>query len=143
ACESECLPAMFAGWEIMRSEQGAIWPCIVCEEVRRAVSDVVSGFGEVVREVQDKLRRERGKEEDRKGKERVLATTGVAWKACEGLVELCALGVVGILGRKVEAWRETVRDALEELKEWGHDEEEDEDEDEAVGSDNEDADGLE
>jgi len=132
---------MFAGWEIMRSEQGAVWPCIVCEEVRRAVSDVVSGFGDVVREVQDKVGRERGKEEDGKGKERILATTGVVWKACEGLVELCALGVVGILGQKVEAWRETMREALEELKEWGDDD--GEKDDEAVGSDDEDADGVE
>lgn len=133
---------MFAGWEIMRSEQGTVWPSIVCEEVRRAVSDVVSGFGEVVREVRDKVEREGRKEEDGKGKERVLATTGVAWKTCEKLGELCALGIVGILCRKVEAWRETVRDALEELKEWGDDGGEDED-DEAVDSDGVDADGVE
>ena len=130
---------MFAGWEIMRSEQGTVWPSIVCEEVKRAVSDVISGFGEVVHEVRDKVGRE---EEDGKEKERVLAITGVVWKACERLGELCVLGVVGILGRKVEAWRDTVRDALEELKEWGDDSGEENDDD-AVGSDGENADGVE
>ena len=127
----------------MRSEQGTVWPSVVCEDVRRAVSDVVSGFGEVVREVRNRVGREWKEEEDGKRKERVLATTGVVWKACERLDGLCVLGVVGILGRKVEAWRETVRDALEELKEWRDDGEEEDDDDEAVDIDGGDADGVE
>ena len=118
---------------------------MMCEEVKSGVGDVLAAFNEVVREVRNKVGREgkgKGKgegSEEAKWKERVLATTGVVWKACERLGELCVLDVAGILGRKVESWRETLRDALDELKEWG--EETGNEDNEAFSSDAEDGDG--
>jgi len=72
-----------------------------------------------------------------KAKEEVLASTGMVWESCDALVELESLGVVGLVVKKAEEWRETLADALEELREWGQDDGEDEDgeeEDELAGA---------
>jgi hypothetical protein len=62
-----------------------------------------------------------------------LASTGVVWAACDGVTALKDLGVVGLVVKKAEEYRDLLKDALEELQEWG---EEESDED---GSDGEDA----
>ncbi len=54
-----------------------------------------------------------------------LADTGVLWGACDELVELKRLGIGGLLIKKVEQYRDTVKDALEELQEWGEETSED------------------
>ncbi|KAF2006913.1 hypothetical protein P154DRAFT_178525 [Amniculicola lignicola CBS 123094] len=69
-------------------------------------------------------------------KQNVLSSTGVVWEACDDLLKICNNGVVGLVVKKAEEWRGTLKDAVEELKEWGEDEEDDDD-DEAEGSDNE------
>ncbi|KAF7561644.1 hypothetical protein G7046_g2502 [Stylonectria norvegica] len=63
-----------------------------------------------------------------------LVATGVLWSACDDVVQLANIGVEGFLIKKVEDWRDTLKDVMEELKEWGDeepddDEEDDEDED--------------
>jgi hypothetical protein len=67
-----------------------------------------------------------------------LATTGVVWGACDEVVELKKLGLGGFMIKKAEQYRDTVKDALEELQEWGEETSEDEEEDEiheaAVGN---------
>lgn len=71
-----------------------------------------------------------------------VATTGVLWSACDDVIALASLGVAGYLMRKVEQFRDTLKDIMEELKEWSEeesDDDEDEDtEDEAYASGNED-----
>jgi hypothetical protein len=69
-----------------------------------------------------------------------LKTTGAVWDACEKVMELKKLGVAGLCVRKAEEWRDLVKDALEELKEWGEEESDSDEEDgkEDVGSGNED-----
>lgn len=47
-----------------------------------------------------------------------LSATGVVWESCDSLAELKILGVSGLAVQKAEEWRETVRDAAEELQEW-------------------------
>jgi hypothetical protein len=59
-----------------------------------------------------------------------LAATGVVWGACDEVVELKKLGLGGFMIKKVEQYRDTVKDALEELQEWGGETSEDEEEDE-------------
>lgn len=61
-----------------------------------------------------------------------LAATGVVWGACDDVVELKKLGISGLMIKKVEQYRDTVKDALQELKEWG---EETADDEEEVGLD--------
>jgi hypothetical protein len=59
-----------------------------------------------------------------------LAATGVVWGACDEVMELRKLGIGGLMVRKVEQYRDTVKDALEELQEWGEETSEEEEEDE-------------
>lgn len=47
-----------------------------------------------------------------------LASTGVVWESCDALAELKKLGIAGLAVQKAEQWRETVKDAIEELHEW-------------------------
>jgi hypothetical protein len=48
-----------------------------------------------------------------------LASTGVVWEACDGVIELKKLGVAGLIIRKAEEYKDLLKDALEELQEWG------------------------
>jgi hypothetical protein len=66
-----------------------------------------------------------------------LASTGVVWEACDAVVELKALGVAGLVIRKAEEYRDLVKDALEELQEWGEVVSDDEDEDGHASGDEE------
>ncbi|KAH8902212.1 hypothetical protein BR93DRAFT_887592 [Coniochaeta sp. PMI_546] len=60
-----------------------------------------------------------------------VATTGALWSACDDVITLANLGVAGYLMRKVEQFRDTLKDIMEELKEWSEEQSnEDEDEDE-------------
>jgi hypothetical protein len=59
-----------------------------------------------------------------------MVTTGVIWAACDDVILLKNLGVAGLLVKKVEEYRDTLQDVLEELKEWSEEvDEEDEEED--------------
>ncbi|KAL6852251.1 hypothetical protein ACO1O0_006792 [Amphichorda felina] len=62
-----------------------------------------------------------------------IALTGVLWSACDQVTALANMGAGGFLTKKVEEWRDTLKDVMEELKEWGDEEpesdEDDEDED--------------
>lgn len=70
-----------------------------------------------------------------KSKEKTLASTGLIWGACDSLLSLEEMGVVGLTLAKVEEFRGLLVDAIEELKEWGEDEE---DLDEGFGGSEED-----
>ena len=58
-----------------------------------------------------------------------LVGTGAVWEACDEVMGLRALGVAGLCVRKVKSWMELLKDALEELREWGEEEGSDDDED--------------
>ncbi|KAB5582833.1 hypothetical protein GE09DRAFT_283905 [Coniochaeta sp. 2T2.1] len=66
-----------------------------------------------------------------------VATTGVLWSACDDVITLANLGVVGYLCRKVEQFRDTIQDIIEEMTEWkdetSDDDEDDEDDDDEEG----------
>jgi hypothetical protein len=63
-----------------------------------------------------------------------LAVTGVVWEACDAVLELHKLGVAGLMIKRAEQYRDLVKDALEELQEWGEEQSDDEDDDEQVPS---------
>ncbi|KAH9883412.1 hypothetical protein F4778DRAFT_664000 [Xylariomycetidae sp. FL2044] len=56
-----------------------------------------------------------------------IAATGVVWSACDTIIGFKKLGIAGILMRKVEEYRETMKDVLEELKEWSEETDDDND----------------
>lgn len=67
----------------------------------------------------------------KRGQKGSLASTGVVWEACDALIGLKKMGIAGLVVKKAEHYRDTLKDALEELKEWGEEEpDDDEDEDE-------------
>ncbi|KAH7186075.1 uncharacterized protein B0J16DRAFT_343187 [Fusarium flagelliforme] len=58
-----------------------------------------------------------------------LALTGMLWSACDEVTALANMGVGGFFVKKAEEWRDTLKDVMEELKEWGEEEDDEEDED--------------
>lgn len=70
-----------------------------------------------------------------------IAATGVVWSACDEVVRFANAGVAGCFVAKVEEFRETLKDVMEELKEWGE-EEPDDDEDSINGDDTDNDSGL-
>ncbi|PYI18211.1 hypothetical protein BO99DRAFT_403751 [Aspergillus violaceofuscus CBS 115571] len=73
-------------------------------------------------------------------KDAVTLAAARAWESCDALVDLAAKGVVGFVVRRVEQWRDLVRDAVGEIEEWDPDEEGDEFFDELLSDDDDDAD---
>lgn len=59
-------------------------------------------------------------------KDSVMVAAGRVWDVCDTSVDIAAKGVVGYVVRRVEEWRDLVRDAVEEIEEWDPDEEGDE-----------------
>ncbi|KAK0120357.1 hypothetical protein ONS95_011760 [Cadophora gregata] len=68
-----------------------------------------------------------------------LAMTGTVWQACDAVIELRNLGITGLVIRKAEQYRATLRDALEELQEWGEEESDEEKDGQAESGDEDDA----
>jgi hypothetical protein len=66
-----------------------------------------------------------------------ISTTGMLWSACDDVVNFGNMGVAGFFVKKVEEWRDTLKDVMEELKEWGDEEPDDDDDDD----DEDDSDG--
>lgn len=62
-------------------------------------------------------------EMSRPEKDVVTVAAGRVWETCDGLVEFSAKGVIGFVIKRVEEWRDLVRDAVEEIEEWDPDEE--------------------
>lgn len=56
-----------------------------------------------------------------------LAMTGTVWQACDAVIELKNIGIAGLVVRKAEQYRATLKDALEELQEWGEEQSDEED----------------
>lgn len=48
-----------------------------------------------------------------------IATTGVLWSACDDVMAFANRGFAGNLAHKVDQLRDTLKDVMEELKEWG------------------------
>ncbi|KAK1248252.1 hypothetical protein MKX08_006472 [Trichoderma sp. CBMAI-0020] len=73
-----------------------------------------------------------------------IASTGVLWSACDSLITLANGSVSGFFVLKMNEWKDTLNDIMEEVKEWGDEEadEDDEDEDDAGDDDDDDVDDL-
>lgn len=67
-----------------------------------------------------------------------IALTGVLWATCDQVTALANMGVGGFFAKKLEEWRDTLKDVMEELKEWGDEEPESDEE----GNDEDDVDDL-
>lgn len=73
------------------------------------------------------------KKDGARGDKGSLAVTGIIWAACDDVMLMKSLGVANLLVKKVQQYRDTLQDVLDELKEWkeeGEEQQDDEDEDE-------------
>ncbi|KAK4112902.1 hypothetical protein N656DRAFT_753009 [Canariomyces notabilis] len=64
-----------------------------------------------------------------------IATTGVLWSACDDVTTFAKRGFGGNLVYKVDQLRDTLKDVMEELKEWGEETEAEDDDDDDEGED--------
>lgn len=96
---------------------------------KAALKELAALIGEVkgVADKNDKAQSEGKKEEDLSQAEKDVVTvaTGRVWDACDVLVDVATKGVVGFVIRRVEQWRDLVKDAVEEIEEWDPDEDDD------------------
>ncbi|CAG8386507.1 unnamed protein product [Penicillium salamii] len=111
-------------------------------EVLGLVKGVLTELLSLVREVQ----RVDAKKEDEKSaksdlskaeKDVVTRATGRVWDACDVVTDVSSKGVVGFVMRRVEQWRDLVRDAVEEIEEWDPEDDDDEFMDELLGDEKE------
>jgi hypothetical protein len=65
-------------------------------------------------------------------KDAVTSQTGRVWDACDSVLDLATKGVVGHVVRRVEEWRDLVKDAISELEEWDPEDDDDDDLDDAL-----------
>ncbi|KAL7898300.1 hypothetical protein HDV63DRAFT_374665 [Trichoderma sp. SZMC 28014] len=69
-----------------------------------------------------------------------IASTGLLWSACDSLVTLANGSVSGFFVQKMNEWKDTLNDIMEEIKEWGDEEADEDDEDD--DDDDDDVDDL-
>lgn len=137
-----CLPALMSGVEICGADT---WGTLLAREVRERVLGLMREMEGLLREVKDVADEEadgktaaNGKGKG-KGKSRdTLASTGVVWAACDRVIALKATGIAGLAVERVRTDKATIRDAVEELREWGLDTVDSDEEDNEAGSEDED-----
>ncbi|KAJ5788410.1 hypothetical protein N7457_003400 [Penicillium paradoxum] len=85
----------------------------------------------------DQEKKDTGKESNvtKSEKDAVMLATGRVWDACDSATDVANKGVVGFVMRRVEQWRDLVRDAVEEIEDWDPEEEGDEFFDELLDDD--------
>lgn len=111
-------------------------------EILLLVKTALVEFSTLVRDVKGIAEtKDLAKQEDDKKKEgeiskiekdAVMVAVGRVWDACDAITEVAGKGVVGFVMRRVEQWRDLVKDAVEELEDWDP-EEDDEFFDELMG----------
>lgn len=105
AAVQACDPALYTN--VFRKEMA--WRC------QRLLKEIVELLSKIPKD---------GKvvaEKDRKGfskQKGSLSSTGLLWSAADDVVKLANLGVAGYFVQKINTWRDTLQDVLEELKEW-------------------------
>ncbi|KAJ9299283.1 hypothetical protein DTO271G3_2905 [Paecilomyces variotii] len=112
--------------------------------VKTLLKELSGLIGDVKNIAEKKDREGKKKEEELPAAEKdgVVGATGRVWDACDVVVEIAGKGVVGFVIRRVEEWRDLVKDAIGELEEWDPDnEDEDEDWDNLINGDADDEDG--
>ena len=94
-------------------QERAMWGSTMGKEVKARVRRVFKEMEMLLSEVQSiAAGAQRGAGRDS------LSSTGVVWESCDALVELEQVGIVGLALQKAEQYRETIKDAIQELQEW-------------------------
>ena len=101
-----------------------------CGEARILTRTVLKDLVKLILEVKataetKKKKGEKEEELSQSEKDAVTIATGHMWDSCDAVIKLAEDGVMGFLSRRVEEWRNLVRDAIEEIEDWDPDEEDD------------------
>lgn len=102
---------------------------------RTTLKELGSLVGEVKAVADKKEAQEKEEELSEPEKRVVTVATGRVWDSCDVLVDIASKGVVGFVIRRVEEWRDLMRDAVDEIEEWDPDEDGDEFFDDLLGED--------
>jgi len=121
---STCIPAMMSAVEICNPAAfGEVLHVEVTSVVRRVFRDLEAMMEETLAQTVTAAENADGMSAgDCSGRDQ-LASTGVVWEACNALMELKEMGLVGLVVKKAQQHRALLEDALHELKEWAQDEE--------------------
>ena len=127
-----CLPAMMSAVQLCRPD---IWGVFlhhhVVAKVRTVMREMLSFLDEVLDVARDQDSSNHSKD--------TLASTGVLWDACDALVQLEKTGIAGLAVLKAQELRDTINDAIQELKEWEEGDGDDDDDSEDDDDDEDDA----
>ena len=107
-----CLPAMMSAVQICKQET-AVWGSTMGREVQLRVQRVFRELQSLLDELQSIAA---GTQQV--GRRDTLSSTGVVWESCDAVLELERLGIGGLALLKAEQYRDTIKDAIEELREW-------------------------
>lgn len=126
-----CLPAMMSAVELCRPD---IWGVFLHHHVVAKVRTVMREMLSFLDEVLDVAREEDSSNHSKD----TLASTGVLWDACDALIQLEKTGIAGLAVLKAQELRDTINDAIQELKEWEEGDGDDDDDDSEDGNDDDD-----
>ena len=107
-----CLPAMMSAVQICDQDK-ATWGSVMGKEMQARVRRVFKEMEMLLEEV-----RAIGAGNESGARRDSLSSTGVVWESCDDLIKLEMLGVVGLAVLKAEQYRDTINDAITELREW-------------------------
>lgn len=110
---SPCLPALMSAAQICEQKK-ALWSSMMCREMQARVRRVFKEMQMLLEEV-----RSIAAGNENASRRDSLSSTGVVWESCDEVIKLEVLGVGGLALLKAEQFRSSIKDAIEELQEWG------------------------
>lgn len=132
ACNDSVLPSLVtAALLVTPTEYTKAFHSEVLVLTRTSLVEL-SALVHIVKSLAD--RKDQAKKDDPKHKESelpksekdaVTQATGRVWDACDAVVEVSSTGVIGFVMRRVEQWRDLVRDAVEEIEDWDPEDDDD------------------
>ncbi|KAJ5895407.1 hypothetical protein N7495_007098 [Penicillium taxi] len=152
ACNDSVIPSLVTAAFLVTPDKYT--KAFQSEVITLAVS-ALTDFSALVQEVKSIANnKDQAKKDDPKKKEVDLSNaekdvitqaTGRVWNSCDVITEAATKGVVGFVMRRVEQWRDLIRDAVEEIEDWDPEEDGDEffdelldDDEKAAGGDDKD-----
>lgn len=147
ACNESVLPSLLTSalivtpTEYTKAFHSEIW------HLTRAALAEYSSLVQVIKTISEK--KEKAKEEEPTKKEKdlpqsdkneVTVATGRVWDACDVLTSTATNGIIEFIARRVEQWRDLVKDAVQELEEWDPAEDDDDFFDDIPGDEKDDGD---
>lgn len=151
ACNDSVLPSLVtAALLVMPAEYTKAFHSEVLLLTRTTLAEFTTLVQQVksIAEKKDQTKKDdpKKKEDELSKSEKDAATlaAGRVWDACDAVTEVATKGVIGFVMRRVEEWRDLVKDAVDEIEDWDPEEDDDGFFDDLMGSDKgeEEDDGL-